>query len=314
MDIKFSKEDFSSLSFVEFPGKWNAVGLSDLSIAEQSILINLMALLPNPIDAEEVDNDDLLLVKAEKGMLKEIYGPSIFQGEKEGLVFKLGGNEFPVTQEGNEFRCGQLVGELQFADKEIVYKDRSGDEEIEYPFYPCTCVFYNDEDEAVYRVRFAVDPVADPKPAKIKALCRKGESVAHFLNPVPVKGQGGGEAIKMRDMEVGEWAISDIKALPAGQYGPSWILELEDGRSVWAQGLVKTALAGGYERKPGQPLTLAITRIQPSSNGKVYVDCALRQRPPKGGEPGKPEPQKKQAVKPVAATAAAQPNYDDIPF
>ena len=288
--ITFDADTFSSLTMEEFTGQWNPVGIEDLSDTEQSIFFSLLSYLPSPRTNDgEVEQDNILLAKAGKGgILNRIYGPCLFSDGEE-IVLKFGANEFVVNQEKTEFKCGVLVGDLEFVGDIRDVTIKANHEEKKASVQNCVCKFLpegSDEDiEFVVGVR--TDANKNPVGATIKKHLRKknDNNLAEFLAPIPQGGGGNGNTIKMRDMKVGEYSLEKISELPEGKYGVPFILHTASGMDIWAQGNAQKSLRGGF-RMNGEPVTLQISDIRKSADGsKTYVDCALRKRYPRVQEP-----------------------------
>lgn len=319
--INFSKDDFSSLSLTEFLGQWNQVGLDDLLPKEQEFMSVFLQYCCS-FDDENLDTSDILLVKAgDYGVLKDVYGPSIFRNENDELVLKCGVNEFPVTHVSkDEFKCGALEGSITFDTKATKVKVKTDGEEYEVEFYPAVIAFIpNDGVEWQFNVRCSLDPATEVSSTKIKNALRRGESIAHHFRPVPKKGEGG-NTIKMQELGEGEFPISGIRKVET-QNGDRYIIELASGESCWSRGNVETVLKDDESRgtieaalKADKPVTLSVTSVTQKGD-KCYVDCALRFREPRNLEDMKaqaktkkksaPQTKEAQAGNKVLATAAA---------
>lgn len=308
--INFNKDDFASLGLQEFLGQWNQVALEDLNTREQEFMSLFIQYCCN-FDDSNVNTSDVLLVKAgDYGMLRDVYGPSIFRTEDGGLVLKAGSNEFPVVHKsGQEFTVGALEGTITFASEPIKAKVKKDNEEYEVEFQPAVMeLLPNDGAEWQFNVKCSLDPSTEISSAKIKQALKRGESIAHHFRSVPKKGEGGGNTLKMQELGKGEFAIGWVRSVET-QNGTRYIIGLEDGTECWSRGNVETVLKDDESRTTienalaeSKPVTLSITNVMQKGD-KWYVDCALRFRAPRVLEEIKPGANKR---KPAPQTAAAQ--------
>jgi hypothetical protein len=67
--------------------------------------------------------------------------------------------------------------------------------------------------------------------AEVEAALINEESLLPFLRQVP-----GGNALKMQELGLGEFAVKGITQSEGGDRGTSYKLQLADGRAVWARG------------------------------------------------------------------------------
>jgi hypothetical protein len=335
--INFTKDNFPSLSFTEFLGPWNQVALEDLSTNEQEFMSVFLSYAAG--DDAEPNVEDILLVKAAAGgILKDVYGPSLFQGGDGELILKVGANSFPVKHVGGlEWRVGGLEGQISFESKpiKVKQKDSSGSgEEYEVELYPANLELLPDDgSEWQFNCRCSWDISADPTPAKVKQTMKRGESIAHFFRTVPQPGEGG-DTFKMQDLGEGEFAVVSIRVIETKNYGDRYVLKLSDDREVWSRGNVEAVLKDDECRsnvedalKKERPVTLCITSITQRGD-RTYVDCALRFRAPRAaGEVVADKPkaaktvnQQKAAAKSVAPAGATSKvavgkvEDKDIPF
>jgi len=283
--INFRNEDFPSLAMTQFSGKWNPVAMSELGEEEQDFML---VLLLAASDGGEVNQEDILLVRATEdgALLDRVYGPSVFlDPDTNELVLKVGGNSFPVTIEGQNFRVGSLCGPISFEKDPIKrrIKDKDGDD-LEVDYYPATIdLLPDDGTDYEFCVNCALAPELEVTRSKVLQMLKKSESIVGFFNCAP-KNEGG-SAIKMQDLGVGEYALQSVRSID-GSYGKSFILMLESGQEVWGRGNVDIVLKSQQARiegllEEGQPVTLVVSKIQPRSDGKYRVDCALMLREPR---------------------------------
>lgn len=317
----FRKEEFPSLAFEEYLNTWSSLGIEELSPSEAELMTIFLSYAG---DYDSLDLSNVLLVKAaEGGILKDVYGPSLFKKQDDQLVLKVGNNEFEVRQEKMSLFVGQLEGTLSFEDRptKIKLKDANG-EEYEVEIYNATCdLMPADGTELEFRVRCSWNSESNPQPGAIKAAMRRGESIARYFRAVPAKSEGG-NTLKMQDLGEGEFKLAGTRKLAGGKYGDSYILELADGRSVWARGTVAEILKTGWEMPKDTPVSLSIANIRERSEGKFSLDCALRLREPR--DPNQPRGAvRKPNVRPITpvpaqrqlvAAAIDAELVDDIPF
>jgi hypothetical protein len=332
MAYNFDKDMFPCLSDTDFTPGFNSIGMEDLGHTEQDLMSIFIGALGPSIS--EFDETNILLVKADEfGLLDKVYGATIFRHEEAGLVLKLGANEFQVSQNKDGLVIGDLSGEIRFADKPtlITVKDDNGDEK-QVEFWPASVeLLYipeGDEDNSIeFKVRCSWDPSTEAKPATIKAKIKTGKDISSYFRLPPSGNGGSGEAIKMQDLGVGEFLVTDIRKLEGGKYGDSFVLKLDDGREVWSRGsadiqLKARSMDGLPLLRPGVPTCLIVSQCVQRNDGKWSINCALRERLPGTGQvkakpaaatPAK-EPVATVAAPTATATLAAKKEYDDIPF
>lgn len=295
----FAKDNFPSLSFVDYVSPYTPIGVDDLAPDERSLMLLFLSFVT---EIDDIDLSHILLVKAaEGGILKEVYGPSLFKREAT-LVLKVGGLEFPVGQDKSELRLGQLVGTLSFESEPVKIKVKNDDgEEFDFDLYNATCDFMPlDGTELEFRVRCSWNPLKNPQPGVIKATMRRGESITDFFREVPGE---GGTILKMQDLGEGEFKVSGIRKFTGGEYGDSYVLDLTDGQSVWARNNVLDVLKSGWKMPADKPVTLLIANIQQRKEGKYSLDCALKLREPRDPNQPKLAAAKKPNVSVINGTA-----------
>jgi hypothetical protein len=279
MSIKFDVEHFPFISLMEFETQWNTIGIEEMDSQEASKMYDFLGRLGDPISNDGViDESSVFLVKATpEGLLDRLYGPCLYKDESDDLILKCGSNLYPVRQKKSEFFVGELTGTLEFQDKEKSIT-RDG---VTYKTQYCVLALVpTDGDEPIeYIASVRTDLLQNPTAATIKSHLRLGKSLAFYLEEAP--GGNPVNAIKMKKLGCGEFPVAEIEVIPPNENGVSYVLRLEDGRGVWAQGKVKQTLKGGFRKPEGKPLTLAITQIEIGKDAKSYVTCALRLRAPK---------------------------------
>lgn len=98
----------------------------------------------------------------------------------------------------------------------------------------------------------------------------QGQPIYPFFRSIPT----GTSILKMQELGEGEYLVKDIEEAEPGEYGKNFILHLGNAPSVWARGNVQNLLRRGWKLPQGQPVTLAVNKIQQTSNGH-RVNCAL---------------------------------------
>jgi hypothetical protein len=113
---EFESQNFPSLTLQEFEETWNDIALYSLPENERK---SLEYLLENSgiASSSSYKPDKVLLVKAEKGILKGVYGPSIFRNG-DSIILKVGENATPVEQKGDRLIVGKLKGKINVLEKE----------------------------------------------------------------------------------------------------------------------------------------------------------------------------------------------------
>jgi hypothetical protein len=115
--FEFEQENFPSIVLREdLTEVWNDVALSSLPPNEQ---IGLELLLTaSGIDKQaDYDRDRVLLIKADKSIPKQVYGPAIFR-DSDRIILKIGNNVTPVEQKNDRFHVGELKGMIAVQTKE----------------------------------------------------------------------------------------------------------------------------------------------------------------------------------------------------
>jgi hypothetical protein len=256
----FQQKDFPTLTLKEFPDKWNDIALGGLVDAEKDGLIKLLVLLRGDFN----DHTKVLLVEADNGILKRIYGPSIFR-DGDRLVLKIGENLFPIAEDKGALKVGELTGSLTVVSEQ----DATG---AAYPTMTATLLSVADsEDIFVIGVRL----LKGQSFHEVQKATIKKTSIAKFVAPLP------SPTIKMQDLGVGEYEVLEISEQDSLFGGVSYILHLADGRKVYARGNSHILLNSGWQKHPNRPLTLVVSKVTLDGN-KYSVDNALRERLPAG--------------------------------
>lgn len=291
------------LGFREYSDKYTPIGYSEVEeieglisgmgedptpyLEDWSKLLDFVALLGDPI--EEYTTDELLTVLADdEGGIDAVYAPAIFRGvdDNDGQLFlKVGANLFPMSQlpTSNELAVGSMKGQLKFT---AVKKPNS--EVVSHYNIECALrakgskeIFYI---PAITRGTQKDSPITE---GEILAAFESGENIAHFFDPVP--GGGGGNAISMNDLEIGEYLTLEIKEnAEHPQYGRSWMIRLAGGIMFFSKGrsftedLIKNIPL--YEKRltKGHPLTLKVSSKKVTDNGTT-VNARFLFREPNAG-------------------------------
>lgn len=213
----------------------------------------------------ELEEDEILLVKAENGLLQRVYGPCVFRGE-QGLILKLGANIFPVEMKGRDFLCGELQGDIE-ADPTS---------NTDYPVSYLRLTSTEPKLDWLITVRLAEGITA----SDVKQALRGGEEILGFFLPPPGQGEGG-STLKMQELGEGEFEVERVEQVTTKKEREAWVIHLKDGRQCWARGKTDIALKNGWQPDPSKPLTLRVANIQQQGN-KTFLDCAFRYRMPVG--------------------------------
>jgi hypothetical protein len=144
--FEFESVNFPSLTLRDdFGETWNDISLYSLSPDEQDGLCGLLN-ASGLSTASTYKPEKVLLVKAEKGILKGVYGPALFrQGDQ--IILKIGENAGLVQQKGDRLLIGQLKGKITVIEKEDARKNK-------YPTAFCTFV---SPDKSIFKVRVSLD-------------------------------------------------------------------------------------------------------------------------------------------------------------
>lgn len=270
--FEFESVNFPSLTLRDdFGETWNDISLYSLSPVEQDGLcglLNASGLSTLPAYKPE----KVLLVKAEKGILKGVYGPALFrQGDQ--IILKIGENAGLVQQKGDRLLIGQLKGKITVIEKEDARKNK-------YPTAFCTFV---SPDKSIFKVRVSLDSQQQGFSAgELEAVLVNEEPILPYLAQVPTP------AVGMQNLDVGEYEVI-ATSIYEGEHGISYKLYLAIGITVWARGNSEVLLRSGYTKPVGVPLTLIITNIEEFAPGKFKVDNALRERLPQLAPSSQPQ-------------------------
>lgn len=283
--FQFDTETLSFLSLQEYPDTWNPIGSSDFD--ELSELLQSMGDTENLVSAwskllhfvndigtaqipeQDFDPENLLLVKAENGVLQRVYGPVIFRGlppYDEQLILKVGGNEYQVMQTEDKLQVGNLKGGLRFE----TVKTMDGS------ITKATCSLRVQGETDTFLIPCALDSETNPDQGVIEAAMEQRQPIHRYFRSIPT----GTSILKMQELGEGEYLVKDIEETEPGEYGKNFILHLVNAPSVWARGNVQNMLRLGWKLPQGQPVTLAINKITQTSNG-YRVNCALWMREPR---------------------------------
>lgn len=252
----FEGENFPSLTLREYADTWTEIPLALLPEEEQEGFVQLLT----HCRADFAQNTPVLLVKAEKGVLKAVYGSALFRSGDE-IVLKIGAIQVPVSQKEDKIMVGSLKGKITIVEKE----DAKGEK---YPTGICTLV---GTDKQVFKVRVSL--IQGLNASDIEATLLNEESITQFLAQVPTP------TIGMHQLGVGEYEVLGT-SLHEGDLGLSYKIHLENGVSVWARGNTENLLKSGWTKPEGAPLTLVISSVEEYTEGKYRVDNAFRLRLP----------------------------------
>jgi hypothetical protein len=176
--FEFEQENFPSIVLREdLTEVWNDVALSSLPPNEQ---IGLELLLTaSGIDKQaDYDRDRVLLIKADKSIPKQVYGPAIFR-DGDRIVLRIGNNVAPVEQKSDRFHVGELKGMIAVQTKE----DASGKP------YPVATISLVGKNKIVFKVRVSLDTQNNSISASdIEAALKNRAGI-----PVPFRGRDESE-------------------------------------------------------------------------------------------------------------------------
>lgn len=262
--IEFNTESFPLLTLRDdFEAMWNPVGLDELEPREQQPLAVFLQQL-NYDQFSEFNANDVLLVKAENGVLRAVYGPAIWR-DGEQIILRIGSNNFPVQQKDDKLEVGQLRGKLVVAEEETLDGEK----------YPVMSVSFVSKTRDVYiiPIKLATKDLGLTV-ADVTAAIVNEEPILPLLSPVPTP------AIKMQELGIGEYPLHPYISQSDGEYGTIYKLHLIDGPAVLARGNVKILLDSGWRPHSEKPLLLIISKVEKLGENKFSVDCALRERLP----------------------------------
>ncbi|PSF30018.1 hypothetical protein C7H19_24130 [Aphanothece hegewaldii CCALA 016] len=260
--FEFEQSNFPSLLLYEFEHTWNNITLDALSPDEQEGLSRLIG--ASGIESSPVYRPEVLLIKAERGIVKGVYGPGLFR-YGDYIVLKVGENVARVEQEGDRLLVGKLKGKITVIEKEDAKKQK-------YPTAFCTFVA---PDKSVFKVRVSLDSQQQGKGAgELEATLVNEESILPYLGQVP------SPAIPMHELGEGEFEIIGFSKYQS-ENGTRHKIHLADGKVVWARGNSEMLLDSDYTKPEGKPLTLVVSHIEEFAPDKFKVDNAIRERLPR---------------------------------
>ena len=261
----------------EFVEPWNEVGLSDLNEREQATFTNLTEFLP-PI--EKFNSQFLMLIKADAGgSMERVYRIGIYRDADE-MIFMLGGNAFPISQEGGKLICGQLTG---------LIKTETVDEQKKT--FVVTCSFRSPNVEGtVYSFETFVRVVkeVDGEPVikeDIDGVIADGNPLITFLDQKPIRPDkmarlvvtSAGETVSLPR----EFAVRAVIYNPASAdnstQGDGFVIQLVNGLAVYARGNSENALrernrsGDALPGQDGQPWKLVISECNAMDGGKYQI-------------------------------------------
>ncbi|PSF28548.1 hypothetical protein C7H19_24575 [Aphanothece hegewaldii CCALA 016] len=260
--FEFEQSNFPSLLLYEFENTWNNITLDALSPDEQEGLSRLIG--ASGIESSPVYRPEVLLVKAERGIVKGVYGPGLFR-YGDYIVLKVGENVVRASQDGDRLHVGKLKGKITVIEKEDAKKQK-------YPTAFCTFVA---PDKSVFKVRVSLDSQQQGFSAgELDATLVNEESILPYLAQVPAP------AISMSQLGVGEFEIIGFSKYQS-ENGTRHKIHLADGKVVWARGNSEMLLDSDYTKPEGKPLTLVVSHIEEFAPDKFKVDNAIRERLPR---------------------------------
>lgn len=341
--MEFNVESLPYLTLLDWPQAWNDAGQKEADAASEMIADlgedqneylggynALLALVTQVADAhigEEIDFDRLLTVGVDDGgAIKSVLAAAIFNDGDNGLVLKMGVNQFKVVQkEGDkpDLTCGSLTGSLKVVE--------AGVDPNKYVKVSWSVKLKGIKDMIYIPVIISKD-YADSSLGELEAelltAFEDGESIAKFLKPVP----SGANFIKPGELEVGEYLVKDlIQNKPHPEYGESFTVVLSNGDRMQTNKAATALLLRNFKLykaalTKGKPVTMGITskeemnREDRNGNPVVAVKIAFWVREPRelylppSHVPAQ-LPAAKMEVKPlVSVGAASQEVLEGIPF
>lgn len=302
--ILFDDYTFPNLISRDFNPGYNMLGLDDVEDSDLMLFLGEVTnefIQPDP-DTTNVDTNQLLLIKADDGgMVDRIFAPAIYRDEHGNMILKIGNNNFnvtsgsftvtasngkPITETG--LKCGNLIGEINWAEKTTNRAVTVNGEKLEYAYHDAWVDFVNyaNADLTYYRVHLKWETTKEVSKSTVGMLIKTGEPVTEYLELAP-RG-GGGSTAKLKDLiaDGNKLTVNLPYQIPLkagykvidGQYGESYILSTQDGSDIWAQGKIKAQIGTNYEVTNQTYINVSSVRF--TSDGKVIINCALRESQP----------------------------------
>ncbi len=225
--VQFDSSLFPELNLIEYESPWTVIGFQHLAEGEGQEMLGLfISLIRAP--GQIIDEDELLLVKAENGLLRRVYGPCVFQSGS-GLMVKLGSNSFPLKVIGRDLICGDLQGDFEVDPHSEPHK----------PVSYLRLSALEPRIDWLVNVRLMEGLTA----SDLKQALRQGADILPYFQAPPGKGEDT-PILKMQELGAGEFAVEKVKSLTT-----------QKGRECWLYLLTKrTTMTVGS--KLGWPSTL----------------------------------------------------------
>jgi len=321
--INFTPREFEfTLKSTRWKSGWNTVSYSSLLGKDQQSFRALFELLIAE-DGSQIDKNNIAAVKADSsGVGLKFYPPSVFlEAGGKTLVLRTGANTTRFTLGKNAMALNGH--DAEFNQREIKFQ-KNGKEQVIVA--PTITVFFGD-DEFIFDCRLKDSENVDRTLLRNCLRSGKLDELKEYFLEEPKSAGGGdvqGDIWKLKDMPIGEYAISKIVSYGAGNYGNNYAILLNPEQSpqgvagVWAAGSSSKLIDSNFEDysaalEDGSPLTLVITDIIPLGSEKYKVDHTLLFGAPKVFSPNTTVVSEAKLLSAVTVVAEVV-DEDDIPF
>lgn len=228
-------------------------------------------------------------VLIENGAPKSAAMPRIGRDGEGGSVLVIGDSKTPVEISGKSFKVGELKGDLE---REPIKKQDG----TEISLWKASLK----DPESGDRFKIAVRMKRDASLEQIEDA-RDEDRLIDVLEPIGSGGGGGGKAISMGELEVGEYLVTEVKQIKLENGNSFYVLlvdvngtitEVKSRRDIDA--LLKMGLDVSKQQAQGRQVHLVIFDKEEIKGkpGTFYVSCTLRSK-------------KVEALKPAKAKAGA---------
>lgn len=276
----------------------DSYGEGDFTNAATSTITSITTLAEKVgVDLFADDAKGAVAVMIENNAPKYAAMPRIARDGEGGAVLVIGDNKVEVELSGKTFSVGSLKGDLE---REPVKKQDG----TEISLWKANLK----DTEGGDRFKVAVRMLKDTTLEQVEDARDEGRLV-DVLEPL---GSGGGKAISMGELEVGEYRIESVKQIKMGNGNAFYVLDVEvDGKitEVKSRRDIDTLLKMGMSipdlQAKGRQVYLVIFDKEPikGKEGTFYCSCTLRS---KKVEALKPAAKKSGAAR-VKAMAEAKP-------
>ena len=228
------------------------------------------------VDLFDEENDKVpgaVAVLIENGAPKNAAMPRIARDGEGGPVIVIGDTKTPVDLDGKTFKVGSLKGDLE---REPIKKQDGTEISLWKANLKCT--------DSGDRFRVAVRTLRDATLEQIEDA-RDEDRLVDVLEPIG--SGGGGKAISMGELEVGEYLVKEVKQIKLDNGNSFYVLQVDVNGTITEvksrrdiDALLKMGLDVAKQQAQGRQVYLVIFDREPikGKEGVYYVSCTLRSK------------------------------------